>query len=922
MSFISKLVRRDKCDIAVYLPGFKVTEEDFQEYSALFEGTDSDIYIPLWESAYTGERDILLDKTTLAVIKEYLAYEIFPDEGGQPADYIGFESDFLLYLIHSGRITQAREFYGRHFYFFAKELFTRVKNDAAGNLYKQSADCILSGLEVIKKELAAEPYNLEIHSAELPKCFRKVTPEEKSALLELKIVKTAGRGNCGGSCRINAHVQAGCVVELSQAEQEDPEVILPVPCAKGRGYRKTFLTSQRLRYPMVRIGERGEGKFRRISWQEAEDIIYTKLKETREKYGAGSRFVHYGSGESCYLRGDQLAKRLLAFDGGYLGHYNSYSCACAEIILPYIYGTFEATPSWDTHKSSKLIVLWGFNPAVTTYNTEVLQTLREIKESNIPVISIDPIYNDTAAIFADEWIPILPGTDGALAAAIAYVLITEELYDKQFIDRFCIGFDRDHMPEGCENEESFFDYILGKYDSIPKTPSWAETITGIEKEVIVNLARRLGTIKPAAILTGWGMQRQLSGEQQIRMLAALACLTGNVGIRGGSTGVRGMPRKHRNPAMPMPPNPYHAEIPSFLWTKAIINGEKMTAYEDSVRGKDKLESNIKLILNIAGNTLINQHGDINATAEILKDTSKCEFIVVSDLFMTPSAKFADLLLPAVSMFEEDYIVIPKSESNYILFGNKAIDPIFEARPEFEWLKTIAERMGIEDFSQGCETRKEWSKKLYDAIRPYEKELPVFEAFADNGGYFYKSGNSFVPFEEQRNDFEHHKFPTESGKIEIFSQRLLNRNGSERIAPIPKYEPHAEELEQVRKYPFRVIGAHTKRRWHSIGDNNAWLEAVEPHVVSINTEDANALGICEGDLVRVFNDKGEIHIKAHITDRIVRGVAWIPQGAWFSSDQDGNDVRGSINTLTSLTPTPIARGNSQHSVFAKIEPGDI
>lgn len=726
-----------------------------------------------------------------------------------------------------------------------------------------------------------------------------------------------GRGNCGGRCIIRSHVRDGCVLSLSTDESDGSDG-LPVlkACSKGHAYRKNFLTPKRLRYPMKRVGERGEGKFVRISWEEAVDTIAEQTRRIRETYGAGARYINYASGINAVLRGNVFAKRLLALDGGFLDYYNTYSAACTEQTTPYIYGTGQAGSTINTLDHSGLILLWGFNPVESMYNGELLAELRKAKARGIPIVVIDPRYSDTAAVFATQWVGLRPTTDGALAAGMAYVMLEKHLEDREFLNRFCMGFDAGHMPEGADPKENYEDYVLGTYDHIPKNAQWASKITGVPKDTIERLAVLYATTKPAALVPGLGPQRHGNGEQTIRATAILACMTGNVGIEGGYAGASCYISQHPWPAIPVPDNPYQGVISCFLWTDAVTRGSSMDAEHDGVRGMDRLKAPVKLIYNLAGNTLINQHSDCNATDRILRDTTQCEFIVVSDLFMTPSARYADILLPGASMFETCNLNLPWREGNFLLCSSQAIEPFCESRVEYDWLKEVADRLSVgEAFREGHETSEDWQEALYEAIRPLEPELPDYEEFRRNGGHKYRHQPRKWAFEEQVRDFAHHPFPTPSGKIEIYSPRLKQLGA---VPPIPIYVPSFEGPEDptVEKYPIQLIGWHNKFHTHSVFDNNEWMEDIDSHVLWMHPEDAAQRKIEEGDLVAVVNDRGEIRIPVHITGRIVKGVAAMPQGGWFRTEQNGVDRR-CINTITTLRPTPLAKGNPQHSNLVQI-----
>lgn len=730
----------------------------------------------------------------------------------------------------------------------------------------------------------------------------------------VKIIPTTGRNNCGGRCVIKAHVQSDKIINLTTDTKEEAGDTVPLyACVRGMNYHKTFLSEDRLKYPAKRVGERGEGRFERISWEEAIDIISKEWIRIRDSYGPGSRYVNYATGVSALLRGNNLAKRLLALDGGFLDYYNSYSSACVRYTTPYMYGTADSGSSIETWLNSKLIILWGHNPAETKFDAETMYYLKKAKDMGIPVIGVDPRKNDTIIQLDAEWIPIKPSTDAALMDAMAYVMVTEKLYDKDFTDRCCIGFDKEHMPEGIDKSECYFSYLAGEKDGIEKTPAWAESITGVSADTIISLARRYALAKPAALIPGFGPQRHGNGEQGTRGAIMLACLTGNVGVNGGWAAGTGSFSIHNEPEMPKVNNPYPVKIPVFLWTDAILHGTEMT-HLDGVTG-GRLESNIKMILNLAGNTLINQHSDINRTKEILKDTGKCEFIVCSDLFMTASAKYADILLPGTSMFESENITMPWMSGNFLGFTNKVVEPLYESRFEYDWLKEVAKRIGLyEEFTAGNENVGDWLKFCYNELRKKENELPDYKKFKAAGIYRYKNNPVLTAFEKETANPEKYPFKTDSGKIEIFSERIYKNEYSEHVPAIPCYVPAHEgpDDDAYAKYPLQLIGWHTKRRCHSIHDNNISMHRLDPQCLWMNIEDAQERDIKDGDSAYVWNDRGKIEIKVKITERIIKGTAAISQGAWYKPDENGIDHGGSINVLTSLRPTPLAKGNPQHT----------
>ena len=736
---------------------------------------------------------------------------------------------------------------------------------------------------------------------------------------EERVVNTMGVSNCGGKCVIRVHMRGGEILRLSTETAEEAGSAVPLTaCPKGLQYHRTFLGKDRLPYPMRRAGERGEGKFRRISWEEAVDTIASEWIRIRDRYGPASRYVPYATGVSGVLSGREFAKRLLALDGGYLGYYNSYSSACIGPVTEMMYGTRQVGNPPESWLSSRLILLWAHNPLETKFDAVTMHWLRRARARGIPIVCVDPRRSATCEALGAEWIPVRPATDSALLDAMAFVILREGLEDRDFLDRCCLGFDGAHLPPGVPETESVEAYLTGRKDGVPKTPEWASAICGVPAETIRSLAVRYAAAKPAALIQGYGAQRHACGEQSARGGILLACMTGNVGVWGGWACGAADCTLHAWPEFPRVPDPCPLRIPSFLWTDAVARGGELTA-ADGVRGGERLPGGIRMILNIAGNCLVNQHGDVNRTAEILRDTSKCEFIVVSDLFMTATAKFADILLPGVSMFECDNLSMPWKYGEFVGFSNQCVEPLGESRQEYDWLCEVAERLGLrEAFSEG-RTWNGWLRHQYDSLRLKEPELPPYDELKKAGLYRYGNNPRRTAFEAERRDPERHPFPTGSGKIELYSREAVREPHRAFFPPIPRYvEPPEGPQDPLRaRFPLQLVGWHTLRRCHSIHDNNPDLRRLDPQALWMNPQDAQPRGIRDGDTVLIFNDRGRVRVPARVTDRVMPGVTALSQGAWYRPDAQGTDEGGCINVLTSLATTPHTRGNTQHTILVEV-----
>ena len=733
--------------------------------------------------------------------------------------------------------------------------------------------------------------------------------------------------NCGGRCILKVFVKDKVITRIETDDRKTDEVSDPQlrACIRGRAYRPREYHPDRLKFPMKRIGKRGEGKFERISWDEALDLMTENLQKVKEKYGNSAMYIPYGTGSYNQINGRQTAARLLNLYGGALGFYNSYSWACISQATPTVFGTNVTGNQRQDWLNSKLIIMWGWNPAEMRDGTNSDFLIKQAREKGAKTICIDPRMSMSAVSLADEWIPIRPGTDTAMMSAMAYTIIDEELEDKDFIRRCCQGYDSSQMPSGLENEESYIDYIFGKKDGIPKTPEWASKITTIPAETIKRIAIEYATAKPSVLYQGYGMQRRAYGEQPVRAGCVLAAITGNIGIHGGWASGLALQAKDGGPfwnVFPTGSNPVKARIPSFLWTEAVLHGKDMDK-SFGVKGIEKLDNDIKLIWAVASNAIVNQHADVNKTASILQDESKVEFICVQDNFLTPSGKFADLLLPACTQFETWGLEDGWKYGDEVIIMPQILEPPFETKSDYQICSEIADRLGIKEAYTENRNEKQWIEWIIEQYKNsrFPEIQEVDELVKENKGlYAMKITDPEISFNDFRKDPEKNPLTTESGKIEIFSKKLFDLKNPEEIPAVPKYIQEWESPfgEESKKYPLSAMGHHYMGRVHSTHDNNEWLEEAFPQRAFINTIDARERGIQDGDKVKIYNQRGTIIMTCRITPKIMPGVVDIPQGAWWSPDKDGIDTRGNINVLSSLRWTPYAFGNAQHTIMVEVE----
>jgi anaerobic dimethyl sulfoxide reductase subunit A len=698
-----------------------------------------------------------------------------------------------------------------------------------------------------------------------------------------EVIATTCASHCGGSCVLKVHVKEGLITKIETDDGEEPQARA---CWRGRAYRQRVYAPNRLKFPMRRRGYRGEEKYERISWDEALDTIAKELLRVRDTYGPASILYLWGAGDICQVNNLRQLYRLLCRSGGFTRGWGVPSYQGGVSAAQATYGTWRTANSRDDLLNSRFIILWGWNPASTVGGTNTCWYLARAKESGLNVIAIDPRYTDTAAILADQWIPIRPGTDSAMLIAMAYTIIKEDLQDQLFLDKYTSGF------------ELFRDYVMGIEDGESKTPAWAERITGVSKAAIEDLARKYATTKPAALMTGIAPGRTAYGEQFHRAAMTLAAMTGNIGIHGGDAAGRcwesaswypyemryGLaPRAEDGPnpvidvdAMDgrpswyFPSNVHRVDLPDLI-LKGEVNGYSAA---------------IKLAF-VQNTNYLNQFPNINKIVRALK---KLEFIVVYEQFMTPTARFADIVLPTTTFLERNDIVFGVGTPFYG-FANKVIEPVGECKSHREIAQELAKRLGIGDF--GDESEDELLRK-----EVAESEISDYEAFKEKGIYRIERSQPYVAFEKQIRDPINHPFSTRSGRIEIYAQNWADLNDP-KIPPVAKYVETWESRNDplAKKYPLQLITTHFKRRANGQFDTIPWLRELEVQAMHINSVDAEVRGIHNGDLVRVFNDRGEVAICAKVTERIMPGVVDIPQGAWYNPNEKGLDRGGNPNVLT-------------------------
>ncbi|WP_342325691.1 molybdopterin guanine dinucleotide-containing S/N-oxide reductase [Kosakonia sp. BYX6] len=704
----------------------------------------------------------------------------------------------------------------------------------------------------------------------------------------------------------------------------------------------------RVRYPMVRKGflaspsrpqgVRGQDEFVRVSWDQALMLIHEQHKRIRDSFGPASIFAgSYGWRSNGVLhKAATLLQRYMSLAGGYTGHLGDYSTGAAQAIMPHVVGgseVYQQQTSWPLIlEHSDVVVLWSANPLNTlkiAWNASDEQGISyfdALRKSGKRVICIDPMRSETVEFFGDsmEWLAPHMGTDVALMLGIAHTLVENGWQNEDFLARCTVGY------------EIFAAYLTGESDGVAKTAEWAAAICGIDAAKIRELAT-LFHQNTTMLMAGWGMQRQQFGEQKHWMLVTLAAMLGQIGTPGGGFGLSyhfangGNPTRRAAVLTSMQGSVKEGidavdKIPVARIVEALENPG--APYQHN--GMDRHFPDIRFVW-WAGGANFTHHQDTN---RLIRAWQKPELVVISECFWTAAAKHADIVLPATTSFERNDLTMTGDYSNQHLVPMKrVVAPQYEARDDWEVFAELSERWeagGRERFTEG-KSDLQWLETFYaiagERGASQQVTLPPFDEFWQANQLIEmpesEQNARFVRFADFRRDPQSNPLKTPSGKIEIFSERI-NSFGYADCPPHPKWLEPDEWHGNAEPQQLQVLSAHPAHRLHSQLNFTRLREEYavagrEP--ITLHPEDAKARGITAGDVVRVWNKRGQVLAGAVVTDGIKPGVICIHEGAWpdLEPAADGICKNGAVNVLTKDLPSSrLGNGCAGNTALAWVE----
>ena len=691
--------------------------------------------------------------------------------------------------------------------------------------------------------------------------------------------------------------------------------------AVRRSFLERFDDHPALRNPHLR----GNEAFVEVSWDVALDLVATELARVKSEHGNQAIFggsYGWGSAGRFHHAQSQLHRFLNSY-GGYAYSVDSYSLGAGRVLMPHIVGNMDwllaAHTSWQNlAEHCELFVAFGGLPVKNAQCSPggasdhlVNSGIRQMSDAGVRFVNVSPLRDDLLGPEHTAWLAVRPGTDTALMMALCWVLVDEGLHNEAFLREYTVGHER------------FIEYVRGAVDGVAKTPEWAALLTDIPAYRITELAREMAA-KRTMINVAYSLQRAQFGEQPFWMTVTLAAMLGQIGLPGGGFGLgygcmnnTGSGRKaFSGPRFSQGVNPVKAFIPVARVTDMLLHPGESFDYN----GQRHVYPDIRLVY-WAGGNIFHHHQDIN---RLLTAWQRPETIVVHEQFWTAQAKHADIVLPATTALERDDIGSAASD-RFMIAMHQAIEPVGEARDDYAIFADLSRRLGCESvFTEGRDAGQ-WLRLLYEESRPrarsFSIELPEFEQFWHEGliEVDYPPDET-VLLRAFREDPLGNPLQTPSGKIEIFSETIAGFG----YADCPGHPVWLDK--PAPSLPLHLLSNQPKTRLHSQYDHGSYSQASkiqgrEP--MTISPQDALARGICEGDVVRVYNSRGAFLAGVRVSDDIRPGVVQIATGAWFDPLVKGQanslEKHGNPNVVTEdVGASSLSQGCSAQTVSVEVE----
>jgi biotin/methionine sulfoxide reductase len=671
---------------------------------------------------------------------------------------------------------------------------------------------------------------------------------------------------------------------------------------------------------------RGHEPFVEVTWAEALDLLAAELERIRSRYGNQAIFGgSYGwASAGRFHHAQSQIHRFLNSIGGYTYSVDDYSIAAGHVITPHVFGLsfddfVDQQPNFvEIAENTDLVVAFGGMPMKNSQvnnggqGRHMLSSyLDTCHDRGVRFVNLSPLREDLVETLDAEWIPLRPCTDTALMLGLAHTLYIADAHDEEFLERYCVGW------------EELRAYLLGEDDEVAKTAEWASAITGVPAGHIRTLALQMANQR-TLLTVSWSVQRNDHGEQPYWMAAALAAMLGQIGLPGGglgygygAVGLIGHPvGYHHLPRLPQGKNPVETFIPVARIADLLLSG----GGEFDYNGGRHLYPETRLVYWAGGNPF-HHHQDLNRLAKAWQTP---DTIVCHEPFWNALAKHSDIVLPATTPLERNDIGGSGSD-DFVFWMDRAIEPVGEARNDYDIFSGLAERLGVGPEFTENRTADEWLVHLYESFRSRHPGYPDLDELRE-AGHFQIPAAWIPPLESRlvsfREDPEGAPLRTPSGRIELYSETIADF-GYDDCPPHPSWLPPAEWLGNADGFPLHLISNQPKTRLHSQWDHgetsiNGKVDGRE--LLGMTSGDATARGLEDGDLAKVFNERGACLAVVRVRDDLMSGVVQLPTGAWWDpSGPDGMCKTGNPNVLTrDVGTSSLAQGPTAQTCLVEVE----